>query len=324
MDSGARSARPGAARRRGTRAGEILRIRIETGGVVFGSLWAWRRSAAGLPDPEATRLLSLAADQLALALRRDRLRQEATTVEVARRSDALKSALLDSVSHDLRTPLASIRATAGNLADPTMSLTPDGVREAAETIDIEAQRLDRLVTSVLDLSRIESRRAATRSRGLRPPELVDTAVDPAATESRGSPGLDRAARRPAAGPGRRGAARCRAGEPPGERRPAYPAGDDADDPRPGRTRSDRITLCIADNGPGVADAHLPRLFDKFYRVGASAVELAAGWASGSSVVRGMMEALGGSAVARRGEAGGLVIELELPVAPGPAGRGRAG
>ena len=52
------------------------------------------------------------------ALRRDRLRQDATDAEVARRSDALKSALLDSVSHDLRTPLASIRATAGNLADP--------------------------------------------------------------------------------------------------------------------------------------------------------------------------------------------------------------
>ena len=75
---------------------------------------------------------------------------------MARRSDALKSALLDSVSHDLRTPLASIRATAGNLADPAVGWSPDGVRRAADTIDSEAQRLDRLVGSVLDLSRIES------------------------------------------------------------------------------------------------------------------------------------------------------------------------
>ena len=101
-------------------------------------------------------MLSLAADQIALGLRRDHLRQDAMTAEVARRSDALKSALLDSVSHDLRTPLASIRATAGNLADPAVDWSPDGVRRAADTIDQEAQRLDRLVGSVLDLSRIES------------------------------------------------------------------------------------------------------------------------------------------------------------------------
>ena len=91
-----------------------------------------KAGGAGRPDEEATRLLSLAADQIALGLRRDRLRQEAMTAEVARRSDALKSALLDSVSHDLRTPLASIRATAGNLADPAVGWSPDGVRRAAE------------------------------------------------------------------------------------------------------------------------------------------------------------------------------------------------
>ena len=87
-----------------------------------------KAGGSGPPDEEATRLLSLAADQIALGLRRDRLRQDATTAEVARRSDALKSALLDSVSHDLRTPLASIRATAGNLADPAVDWSPDGVR----------------------------------------------------------------------------------------------------------------------------------------------------------------------------------------------------
>ena len=103
---------------RSTTGGEVLRIKIETGGTVFGSLWAIRTSNGGPPGHEATRLLSLAADQIALGLRRDRLHREATSAEVARRGDALKSALLDSVSHDLRTPLASIRATAGNLADP--------------------------------------------------------------------------------------------------------------------------------------------------------------------------------------------------------------
>ena len=77
--------------------GDLLRVRIETGGSDFGSLWAVKPGATGPLDAEATRLLSLAADQLALGLRRDRLRGEATSAEIARRSDALKSALLDSV-----------------------------------------------------------------------------------------------------------------------------------------------------------------------------------------------------------------------------------
>jgi two-component system sensor histidine kinase KdpD len=296
--------------------GEVLRVKIETGGVVYGSLWASRPSGVGPPDPETTRLFSLSADQLALALRRDRLRQEATTVEIARRSDALKSALLDSVSHDLRTPLASIRATAGNLADPTMGLSPSAVREAAETIDAEAQRLDRLVTAVLDLSRIESGAlhpdleaydlrelvdsAVTRLRpslGDRPvsvevpEELPPVQVDAVLLDAVLSNLVENAVRH----------------TPPGTRLAI----------RAARGRSDRITVSVADDGPGVPDAHLPRLFDKFYRVGGSTDGSRHGMGIGLSVVRGMMEALGGSAVARRGERGGLTIELELPIAPEP-------
>ena len=151
-------------------------MRIETGGSEFGSLWAVKPGATGSLDAEATRLLSLAADQLALGLRRDRLRGEATSAEIARRSDALKSALLDSVSHDLRTPLASIRATAGNLADPDLDWSNDEVRRAAETIDAEAQRLDRFVRSVLDLSRIESGALRPDLEVFDLPELLERTV----------------------------------------------------------------------------------------------------------------------------------------------------
>ena len=295
---------------------EIIRIKIETGGVVYGSLWASRPSNVGQPDPEATRLWSLAADQLALALRRDRFRQEATTVEVARRSDALKSALLDSVSHDLRTPLASIRATAGNLADPTMSLTPDAVREAAETIDVEAQRLDRLVTSVLDLSRIESGALQPDLEAYDLRELVETAVDRLQPTLGGRPVsielpddlppvqvdavlLDAVLANVLENTARH--------TPPGT----------AVAIRAGNASADRIGLCIADDGPGVADAHLPRLFDKFYRVGGTPDGARHGMGIGLSVVRGLMEAQGGTAVASRGERGGLTIELQLPIAPDP-------
>ena len=107
------------------------------------------------PDRAETRILSAAADQLGQAVVRDRLTQEATSAEIARQSEALKTALLDSVSHDLRTPLATIRAAAGSMLDEAVKWTPDDQREAFQAIDAEAERMGRLVRNLLDLSRIE-------------------------------------------------------------------------------------------------------------------------------------------------------------------------
>jgi two-component system sensor histidine kinase KdpD len=89
-------------------------------------------------------------------LRRDQAHRVATDLEVSRQGDVLKTALIDSVSHDLRTPLASIRATAGGLADPAVDWTDAARRDAAGVIDAEAARLDRLVRGILDLGRIDS------------------------------------------------------------------------------------------------------------------------------------------------------------------------
>ena len=109
----------------------------------------------GEPDRTETRLLSAAADQVGQALAQDRLAAEAQAAEIARQSDALKSALLQSVSHDLRTPLATIRAAAGTLR-PGSGLSPEDQQESADAIDREVEYLNRLVTNLLDLSRIEA------------------------------------------------------------------------------------------------------------------------------------------------------------------------
>ena len=85
------------------------RVLIEAGGRTLGSLWALRARTAGQPGRAETRLLAAAADQIGQALEQDRLATEAKAAEIARQSDALKTALLESVSHDLRTPLAAIR-----------------------------------------------------------------------------------------------------------------------------------------------------------------------------------------------------------------------
>ena len=296
--------------------GTVVRVKIEAGETVFGFISGMLRPGADLPDHEATRLLSLAADQLGLALRRDRLRDEATSAEVARRGDSLKSALLDSVSHDLRTPLASIRATAGNLGDPAVAWQPDTVRQAAESIDVEAQRLDRLVSSVLDLSRVESGalRPDLEVYDLR--ELIDVALARLRPSLQGRPIeidiendlplvrvdavlldavfgnlLDNVARHT-----------------PLQARLAI---------RARRHEPGRIRLDVEDAGPGVAESDLPRLFDKFYRVGGPAEGSRRGMGIGLSVVRGMVEAMGGSAAAHLGKLGGLTIEFDLPTADGP-------
>ena len=134
---------------------EAYRVRIEAGSRRFGSIWALRDRGAGEPGPAETRLLSAAADQIGQALAQDRLAAESQAAEIARQSDALKSALLQSVSHDLRTPLATIRAAAGTLR-PGSGLSVEDQQESADAIDREVEYLNRLVTNLLDLSRIEA------------------------------------------------------------------------------------------------------------------------------------------------------------------------
>jgi two-component system sensor histidine kinase KdpD len=305
-----------AAPTRQSTGGDVIRVRIETGGKTYGSLWALKAAGTAPPGPEVTRLLSLAADQLALGLRRDRLRGEATSAEVARRSDALKSALLDSVSHDLRTPLASIRATAGNLADPRVAWSDDDVRRAAESIDAEAQRLDRFVRSVLDLSRIESgaltpelevfdlaellERTIDRLRpvlGDRPievdlaPDLPLVRVDAVYFDAIVANILDNVAVHT-----------------PSTTKVAVRAGPSG----PGR-----VSLTIEDSGPGVPDSEFEHVFDKFARGSRPSEGARRGMGIGLSIVQGMVSALVGTATARRSALGGLAIDIDLPAAPEP-------
>ena len=105
-------------------------------------------------DPES--LLMAVAAEAAIALQRAELAQAAAHAEALREADELKSALLNAVSHDLRTPLASIIASAGSLQQTDVKWTGDERLGFAVAIEHEAQRLDHLVGNLLDLSRIES------------------------------------------------------------------------------------------------------------------------------------------------------------------------
>jgi two-component system sensor histidine kinase KdpD len=291
----------------------IHRVFIDSGATRLGSIWAARRADAGRPTREETRLLSGAADQIARGLERDGLAGEAVDAEIARRSDALKTALLESVSHDLRTPLAAIRAAAGGLADADVPWQPDEARSVAASIDRDAERLSALVTNLLDLSRIEGGALHPDRQPFVLADLVAYAID------RLQPQLD----------GRNVTADIPADLPLVLIDPVHL--DQAlqnllenavrHSPATARIRisahgeSGRVVLVIEDGGPGVPDELLPRLFERFFRVVRPREGSRHGTGIGLTVVRGLIESSGGSVTARRSELGGLAIEIVLAVAP---------
>jgi two-component system sensor histidine kinase KdpD len=291
----------------------IYRVRIEVGSRRLGSVWATGPASRGTPDRSATRLMAAAADQIGQALAQDRLAAEAGAAEVARQSDALKSALLQSVSHDLRTPLATIRAAAGTL-HPSSDLDDVGRAASAEAIEREVTRLDRLVANLLDLGRIE---AGALRADLDVFELDDLAgrtldrmtarlgghdlrveveplpvlVDPVFLDEALTNLLDNAAKF----------------VPPGAAiRVASTRGE-------GSAR-----MVVEDAGPGVPDPLLEHIFEPFQRGEAVARDGRPGTGIGLAVVRGLVRAMGGTVHARRSRLGGLAVEIEVPLARLPA------
>ena len=298
--------------------GEAFRVRVEAGGRALGSIWATRDRTGGNPDRSATRLISAAADQIGQALAHDRLAAEAQAAAVARQSDALKSALLQSVSHDLRTPLATIRAAAGTL-QPDSDLDAEGRAASAAAIEREVERLDRLVANLLDLGRIEAGELradldvfelddlAGRTLDRFAPRLagheirvellpIPVLVDPVFLDEALTNVLDNALK--FAGPA--SVIRIAA------------TSNDND------SGAGKVVLVVEDDGAGVPDEHLDRLFEKFFRAPTGGARGRPGTGIGLAVVRGLVEAMGGEVSARRSDLGGLAVEIVLPRAELPA------
>lgn len=293
------------------------RVRIEAGGSVLGSIWAIRKRATE-PDRTATRLLAAAADQVGQAIAQDRLALEARQAEIARQSDALKTALVESVSHDLRTPLSSIRASAGTLMDPTIRLSWEDVRTSAASIDREAERLNGLVANLLDLGRIEGGALRAHREVLDLEDLVSRAVDQVGprfgeraveVDVRDAPAIH-------GDPVLIGEALLNVLDNAVRHTPAWTRIRVASS-RPADDRFVRVT--IEDSGPGVPGDSLRRLFDKFYRVPQPGSGSRSGIGIGLAVVRGLVEAMGGRVEARASELGGLAVDVDLPLARVPSG-----
>jgi two-component system, OmpR family, sensor histidine kinase KdpD len=296
----------------------LYRVAITDGTDVIGSLWALRPTVNGPPAPEESRLLAATADGVGQSVLRDRLAVQATELEIAQRSDELKTALLDTVSHDLRTPLATIRAAAGSLADGEIAWTDDDRERTARQIDFEAERLNRIVSNLLDMSRIQAGalrpeievlpvdevcrtvlRTARPWLGNRPvhieigADLPAVMADPVLLEESMTNLLENVVRyTPAEAAVRLSAAR----------------------------EGDRIILRVDDAGPGLPPEAMARIFEKFYRDPSTRRASGRGTGLGLAVVEGMVEAMGGTVTAGKSDLGGLMIRIELPAgAPAPDG-----
>ncbi|MBP1704937.1 MAG: histidine kinase [Chloroflexi bacterium] len=318
-----RYAHPGAA----PSAEDTYRVPIESPGGSRGSVWVTRPRSAGPPGRGDTRVLLSIADQVGQALERDRLAEQAVSAAVARRSEAAKTALLDSVAHDLRTPLAAIRAAAGSLADPEAQLDGGERLARAAAIDRDAARLSRLVTNLLDLSRLEGGDLRGRPAIMVVEDLIADAVDRHADLLAGRPVTVEVAE----------------GLPPVvvdavfidqvlanllENVAAHTPAGTAVRISASMVGDDRVRVTVEDAGAGVAEAALASLFVRAGPRPAPAGRGGRGSGIGLVVVRGLVEAMGGTVSAARSALGGLRVDVDVPVAPAvigaPEGAGQGG
>jgi two-component system sensor histidine kinase KdpD len=266
---------------------------------------------AGLPphvlDRLRERVVPALEAILGAAIERDALLREVVETSALRRSDDLKTALLRSVSHDLRSPLTAITTAAGAL--DAASLSPEEHRELVADIAGEAERLSRLVDNLLDMSRLEARTAEPRVEWCSIEEVLVAAVDDVALPP-GTFALALDADLPLI---RADAAQLeRAFANLLENSARYSAGHLVS--VRARAVGPRVLVRVVDRGPGVPAAEVDRIFEPFYRApGADNGHRGSGL--GLAIVRGFVEANGGRVWVESLPGQGSSFVVELPLEP---------
>ncbi|MFE6236238.1 DUF4118 domain-containing protein [Cellulosimicrobium sp. NPDC057862] len=260
----------------------------------------------GRPLPAGDRqVLEAFGAQAGIVLEYRRLREEAARAAVLAEADATRTALLAAVSHDLRTPLAAIRAAVDGLRSPEAVLEPQDRTALVETAASETERLEQLIDNLLDLSRLQTGSVAPVLRDVSLEEIVPVAVEPHGARVvldvpedlplvRTDPGLlERVVANVVANAVRFA--------PPDE---------------PVRVRASAsggiVEVRVVDLGPGVPDDAKDRMFESFQRLGDAAGH---GVGLGLAVARGFSRAVGATLVPEDTPGGGLTMVLTVPVAP---------
>jgi two-component system sensor histidine kinase KdpD len=264
-----------------------------------------------LLDPDQLHLLESLVNQTALAIERTQLSDEAQRAHVQTETERMRNAILSSVSHDLRTPLATITGAASSLLDETGQVDSTSKRDLAKSIYQEAGRLDRLLKNLLDIMRLEAgavhlnkdwhpldevigaalgrleRRLGDRLVHTSiPPDLPLVMVDGVLLEQVLINLLENALK-------------------------YSPAGTSIEISASAGDRD--LMVEVADRGPGLPPGEEVRIFDKFYRL---QPDKEGGVGLGLTICRGIVEAHGGRIWAENRMAGGAVFRFTIPLTAG--------
>ena len=290
-----------------------LFLPLRTGSGPVGVLGIDRDAPGPLLTPDDRRLLDALCDQAAVAIERISLAKGLDEARVLAETERLRAALLTSISHDLRTPLASILGTVSSLRSYPERYSPAEREDLLATLQDEAERLNRFVSNLLDMTRLESGAIDLKLELIDVAEIVGSALQRAGSVLAGhrvevniAPHLpmlrldavlfeqvlfnllDNAAKY----------------SPIGSRIDIRASRD-----------GELVEIEVVDEGPGIPPADLERIFDKFYRVQAQD-RRRAGTGLGLAICRGFVEALGGWIVARnRRDGSGAVLTIRMPVVP---------
>ncbi|HET9022305.1 MAG TPA: ATP-binding protein [Ornithinibacter sp.] len=263
----------------------------------------------GAPVPaDRQRLLAAFAAHAGAILQRRALQRAAGEAASLARDNSARTALLSAVSHDLRTPLAGIKAAIGSLRSSEVTFSPADEAELMAAIEDSADRLDALIGNLLDMSRLQAGALVASPRpvdlgevvpatvaSVTEPERVDWTLDPAARVVVADPGLlDRVL-------GNVVENALRHQPPPGHVRVTTSG------------IGHRTQVRVVDTGPGVAEDSREQIFLPFQRTGDAPAGDGVGL--GLAVARGLAEAMGAEVSAEETPGGGLTMVVDLPAAP---------
>lgn len=262
--------------------------------------------------------LDAIAGLTAIAIERAKMLEERRDAERIRQGAELKTALLASLGHDLKTPLTAIAVAAGNLRSASAS---DALRrDQIGVIEVEVTRLNRLFQNIVDMARIETGAIDAEREWVHPADIVDAAVRQVQHTLQDHP-LELDADTPESAqvdPRLTSTALAHLLENAGQYAPAgTPVTVTA------KIDDAGLTLSVRDRGPGIAPQDVEHLFEQFFR-GAGAQHRSFGTGMGLAITRGLLAAEGGRVWAENHPDGGACFTLHIPASArqgSPAGEG---
>ena len=286
-------------------------LKLDAGGRLLGTLFVREGAESNLDIRR--RFLPALASLVAVAIDRERLAREAVEAEALRRSDTIKTALLQAVSHDLRSPLTAIRVAAESLENPALSLDQEDRAGLLETVRLEVDRLERVVGNLLDLSRLQAGAAEPNRELWAVEDLIAQALDQLGPDAR---------RVEVALPADAPVVEVDAIQIERvlvnliENALKFSPPDEVVHVRVKTTRSE-VLVRIVDRGPGIPEEELERIFEPFGR--APGAEERSGSGLGLAIAKGFAEGNGGRVWAESRQGQGASFVLALPLVEVPIG-----